>query len=135
MNKTVAVMLFAMLAAGCGDTDPAIRARVETQFAAEPLVNQHQIAVESREGVVTLDGVVSSQDARQRAEELARSTEGVVRVINTLEVSPAAPATVGPRPDVPADLNQAGQILEEAIEETGEAIKQIPENLDDVAAP
>jgi hyperosmotically inducible periplasmic protein len=44
------------------------------------------IDVDTLEGVVTLSGRVKSQDERAEAEELARGTEHVKKVINNLKV-------------------------------------------------
>jgi osmotically-inducible protein OsmY len=48
-----------------------------------------KINVDVQDKVVTLRGKVDSLEAKQRAEQLARDTEGVARVINRLTVSQA----------------------------------------------
>jgi hypothetical protein len=131
----LAVCLVALVFVGCAQTDAGIRGQLETRFAADDMVNQHQIVIESRDGIVTLTGVVSSGESKERAGQIAASTDGVEQVINNLEVSASAPPTAGPRTDVPADLGRVGEILKEAAEETGAALKEVPENVTEVAEP
>lgn len=45
-----------------------------------------RIDVVDRNGIVTLTGVVPTVEARERAEAIARGMEGVVSVINELNV-------------------------------------------------
>jgi hyperosmotically inducible periplasmic protein len=45
---------------------------------------------DSYRGVVQLSGFVDSQDKIQRAEEVARSVQGVQRVENGVKVKPAS---------------------------------------------
>ena len=47
------------------------------------------IDVDTDNGVVTLKGSVDSLHERDAAEQIARSTAGVKRVVNTLSVAPA----------------------------------------------
>jgi hyperosmotically inducible periplasmic protein len=49
------------------------------------------ISVDTKEGVVTLSGMVSSQEAISEAEQAAQGVEGVKSVQNNLTVKPAAP--------------------------------------------
>jgi osmotically-inducible protein OsmY len=45
------------------------------------------IEVSSDSGDVIIEGQVSSEDAKEKAEEIARETSGVAEVINRLAVS------------------------------------------------
>jgi hyperosmotically inducible protein len=49
-----------------------------------------EIDLDSWDGVVTLFGIVSSQDAKSAAEADARQVSGVKRVVNELQVVPSA---------------------------------------------
>jgi hypothetical protein len=60
--------------------DSLITAKVKASLAADPQVSALAINVDTANGVVSLTGVVSSEQARQRAIQLAQSTEGVKRV-------------------------------------------------------
>lgn len=65
--------------------DAAITAVIKAKLAADGDINPFNIDVDTNEGVVTLQGRVENESARSRAEELARDTEGVRRVINLIK--------------------------------------------------
>lgn len=66
--------------------DAAITATVKAKLAADGDINPFNIDVDTNEGVVTLQGRVEKEAARSKAEELARETDGVRRVINLVKV-------------------------------------------------
>lgn len=66
--------------------DAAITATVKAKLAADGDINPFNIDVDTNEGVVTLQGRVAKPEARSKAEELARETSGVKRVINLVKV-------------------------------------------------
>lgn len=72
------------LAAGLPDA--GITAKVMTQLARDERVRDFDVEVETRAGIVILKGAVGEKDARDAAEELARVTEGVSRVVNKITV-------------------------------------------------
>lgn len=72
--------------AGTQVDDAAITASVKAKLAADGDINPFNIDVDTNEGVVTLQGRVERAEARSKAEELARGTDGVRRVINLIEV-------------------------------------------------
>jgi hyperosmotically inducible protein len=75
-------------ARSAGDTvdDSAITAKVKAALAGDNRVRAHQVNVETREGVVQLTGFVDSSEAKQTAEELARSVDDVKSVDNEIDV-------------------------------------------------
>jgi osmotically-inducible protein OsmY len=79
-------------AAGAADrtqnavTDAAITSGVKGKFLADTAVSGLKIDVDTRDGVVTLTGTVSTSAEADRAMVLARETNGVTRVINNLQV-------------------------------------------------
>lgn len=75
--------------AGVAVTDASITAAVKAGLLQEPSLSAMAIDVDTRDANITLTGSVPSEDARQRAEELARATEGVRSVRNELTVQPA----------------------------------------------
>ncbi len=76
--------------AGTAVTNASITAAVKSELMKEPALDAMSIDVDTTgDGNVTLSGTVRSQVARQRAEELARSTDGVNAVRNELVVRPA----------------------------------------------
>jgi hyperosmotically inducible protein len=81
--------LFALVVAGCKSKpdDAKLTSAVQSQVSAiDP-----GISVDTKEAVVTLSGMVASQDAVSEAEQSAKSVEGVKSVNNNLTVKPAAP--------------------------------------------
>jgi len=66
--------------------DAAITAAVKGKLAADTDINPFNIDVDTNEGVVTLQGRVEKEEARTKAEQLARETDGVARVINLIKV-------------------------------------------------
>ena len=66
--------------------DAAITASVKAKLAADGDINPFNIDVDTNEGVVTLQGRVEKEEARTKAEQLARETDGVRRVINLVKV-------------------------------------------------
>ncbi|MGQ9858370.1 MAG: BON domain-containing protein [Thermodesulfobacteriota bacterium] len=66
--------------------DDLIRAEVIRRINSEPSLRGATISVETNEGVVTLRGVAQDAIDRHLAESLAKGVDGVVEVINFLEV-------------------------------------------------
>ena len=89
-----AALVTLLLAPGCATNrsasdqvdDAWITSKVESKLAADPEVNNFEIDVDTQDGVVRLSGNVEQEKARQEAEKLARSTEGVVAVKNEIEI-------------------------------------------------
>ncbi|HYG64223.1 MAG TPA: BON domain-containing protein [Thermoanaerobaculia bacterium] len=101
MNKAmirVSVVCFALMAllalGACSSTrtpgaqvdDAAITAAVKAKLTADGDINPFNIDVDTNEGVVTLQGRVEKEEARTKAEQLARDTDGVRRVVNLITV-------------------------------------------------
>ena len=72
--------------AGTQVDDAAITAKVKAKLAADGDINPFNIDVDTNEGVVTLQGTVEKEEARSKAEQHARETDGVSRVINLIKV-------------------------------------------------
>jgi osmotically-inducible protein OsmY len=66
--------------------DPWITMKVQSQFFLDPQVKGHEISVDTTRGVVLLKGSVESAEQKRHAEQIARDTEGVTRVVNQLTV-------------------------------------------------
>ncbi len=65
-------------------TDSAISTRIRGKYVADDVVSVFNIGVRTYEGTVTLSGTVGSILARNRAESLARGTNGVQVVNNQI---------------------------------------------------
>ncbi len=67
-------------------SDNVLGNKIKAKLIAEPEVRSMNIDVDVYLGVVTLTGVVSSKYQKQRAIEISRSTDGIVKVIDNLKV-------------------------------------------------
>ena len=67
-------------------SDSAITAAVKSKMVANTDVKAHNIDVNTENGVVYLMGKVSSVREKSEAERIARETDGVVSVVNHLQV-------------------------------------------------
>jgi osmotically-inducible protein OsmY len=101
MNKNLWIagaLALAIVLGGCASTQPAgvqlkdaeIATKVKTKLAADPDVNPFNVSVDVNEGVVRLSGKVEKAEARDEAVHHAKTTEGVVRVINDIEIGKAS---------------------------------------------
>ena len=66
--------------------DNVLGSKIKAKLIAEPEVRSLNIDIDVYLGVATLTGVVSSRYQRDRAIELSRNTDGVVKVIDNLKV-------------------------------------------------
>ena len=100
-SVALALCVAALLSLSCsaGPADEQIVAQIDEQLANSPVLGGAVIDVTSRDGVVTLSGVVASEEQRTHAESVAWGVEGVQTVESRLEVASRAPA---PAPDVAA---------------------------------
>ena len=85
-EKALAVAVV-MAALGCAQTDAGLTTKVKAKLAADDTVKAYQIDVDTKEKIVTLTGTVDSQAAKDQAIALARSTTGVVDVVDNITVS------------------------------------------------
>ena len=69
-------------------TDATITGQVKTAFAISKRISAYEIAVETKDGVVTLSGQVPTEIDRELAGDVARDTTGVKQVDNQLRVEP-----------------------------------------------
>lgn len=67
-------------------SDAAITASIKAGYLKDPDLGVFAIDVDTRDGVVTLDGTAPDEAARRRAAELAGATKGVREVRNQLTV-------------------------------------------------
>lgn len=76
--------------AGQQSDDSRITGRIGRALAADPEVQRFDIDVDTLDQVVTLRGTVETENEKQSAEQIARSTEGVKQVNNLLAVKSEA---------------------------------------------
>jgi osmotically-inducible protein OsmY len=81
--------------AGCSSQavdDSTVTAKVKSKLAADSQTSAMKISVDTRNGVVTLSGTVETDTEKNKAEQLARNTDGVKRVANDIKVEPESMA-------------------------------------------
>jgi hyperosmotically inducible protein len=93
--------LFGFSAAYAGDathkdsdqpiSDTVITTKVKTELAKDRGTSATDINVDTRDGIVTLNGSVGSEAERAKAELNARTVKGVVQVENNLRVAAKSP--------------------------------------------
>lgn len=66
--------------------DARITAAIKAKLLTETSLSAFKIDVDTSGGLVTLSGSVSSADEIERAMAVARSTDGVQKVVSTLQV-------------------------------------------------
>jgi osmotically-inducible protein OsmY len=71
------------------DNDDEIADAIRLVFEMDPMVHADQIGIQSREGAVTLSGVLHRDDERRIAEMDAWTVCGVTEVHNRIDVRPA----------------------------------------------
>jgi osmotically-inducible protein OsmY len=67
-------------------SDAAITASIKADYLKDPDLSAFKIDVDTKDGVVTLNGVAETAAARARAEQLAAASKGVREVRNHLTV-------------------------------------------------
>lgn len=94
----------------CSSTNMGITSKVKAKLAADPVVQAHQIDVDTSAGVVTLTGNIDSQEAKDRALTLARETEGVKQVRDMIAVR-----TETAEGDSPSSDRPVGQVIDDGM--------------------
>jgi hyperosmotically inducible periplasmic protein len=118
MRAFVLLIMIAVLLGvpGCSSQevdDSAITVKVKSKLAADSKTSAIKIGVETKDGVVTLSGTVPTTTEKDEAEKLAKNTEGVKRVTNSITVDPSSLGATNVR------------------EKAGEAAKNISETVSD----
>src|SRR5262245_59714953 len=88
-----------LLAAACAQPDPVITGKVKATMAVDSTVKAAQIEVTTKDGVVTLSGNINSQEEKDRAMEIARTTKGVKSVVDMRAVRTSAESGDAPEPE------------------------------------
>jgi hyperosmotically inducible periplasmic protein len=68
--------------------DAWITAKIQSKYFLNSDIKSRKIDVDTKNGVVTLNGAVGTPAARDMAMNLARETDGVTNVVNNLKVDP-----------------------------------------------
>jgi hyperosmotically inducible protein len=67
--------------------DGTITMKIQSKYASDDVIKGRNIDIDSTRGVVTLNGKVETARQRDVAEQLARETAGVKRVVNHLKIA------------------------------------------------
>ena len=110
------------LVMSCASTDTGLTTKVKAKFVADDLVKAAQIEVATKNGVVTLTGNVDSEDAKNRALELARSTTGVASVVDMIAAR---------RDSGSGDAPEPGRTVGEVVTDSGITMSVKSRLLDD----
>jgi hyperosmotically inducible periplasmic protein len=76
-------------------TDGWITMKIHSQFIPENVLEGSDIDVDTNAGVVTLSGTVPNAAARERAVAIAKATDGVKSVSDSLKIAPAVEKAAG----------------------------------------
>ncbi|MEO8480847.1 MAG: BON domain-containing protein [Acidobacteriota bacterium] len=68
-------------------TDSWVTSKVRWLFMGDPALDGSKIDVDTKRGVVTLDGRVATEEGRARANELATYPDGVLKVVDKMKVN------------------------------------------------
>jgi hyperosmotically inducible periplasmic protein len=112
-QRTAEQVRAAATKAGHQLADSWLTTKIQAQYFADDDVKARHINVSTRDGVVTLTGFVDGQPQRELAVQIARTTDGVVRVNDQLAIAASgqdrkAVATSGTGPTVPDSATAAG---------------------------
>lgn len=98
-SRVSAAIGIVLLAVACAQPDPVITGKVKATLAVDSTVKAAQIEVTTNDGVVTLTGNLNSQEEKDRAMEIARTTSGVKSVVDMLAVRTSAESGDAPEPE------------------------------------
>ncbi len=119
MRRLVLPILCAvtLVLVGCSQAadDAAVTAKVKTKLAADSETSAIKIGVETKAGVVTLSGEVPTDKEKNKAEQIAKNTDGAKRVVNDIKVNPESLGATNLR------------------DKAGEAAKEVGESISDAA--
>src|ERR1041384_5219083 len=101
MRNAIAVLLTAiiLISAGCASpsaNDAGITTNVQSKLAADSDTGGLKLNVATAGGVVTLSGTAATEIEKDKAEQIAKHTEGVKRVVNNIALNPSLASTPPP---------------------------------------
>jgi hyperosmotically inducible protein len=104
------MFLGTFLTIACSQPDSVITTEIKARMAVDTTVKASQIEVATDKKVVTLTGNLNSQEEKDRALEIARSTRGVANVVDMLSVRTGAVSGDAPEPD-----RSVGEHIDDAV--------------------
>nr|WP_321398192.1 BON domain-containing protein [uncultured Desulfobacter sp.] len=82
-------------------SDAVLLTRVKSKFISDDMVDDDEIQIKVRHGVVYLDGWVADSYQRRMAQALAQSIDGVNRVVSRLRLTNPGTIFINPDPRTP----------------------------------
>ena len=67
-------------------TDTWITTKIKTDVSNDSTLKNSDITIDTKSNVVTLKGTVASEAAKARAEQIAKGTQGVTKVVDNLTI-------------------------------------------------
>jgi len=116
-----AVTIAAMTVA-CSQSDPGITTALKSKLAADDTVKAYRIDVDTKDRIVTLKGEVDTEVGRARAVELARATNGVRDVVDSLTVKPGATPTTGIDDAIQRQATEAARAAQDKAAQAGDML-------------
>jgi hyperosmotically inducible protein len=105
------VLVTALTMFACSEQpDSAITAEIKTRMAFDSTVKASRIDVVTARKVVTLTGNLDSRAEKDRALQIARSTDGVASVVDMLEVRTGPTTGEAPHPE-----RSVGEHIDDAV--------------------
>jgi hyperosmotically inducible periplasmic protein len=136
MARKFALLIMIFLAASflaCKATDDArITTEVKTKITDDEMLDASDINVDTKGGVVTLEGKVLGKDQEAQAIQLARSVPNVKDVVSRLQIEPQVGST-DPDEKLEETAEKTGEKLEETGEKIGETAEKTGEKLEETA--
>lgn len=119
----VMILLAASFMACRGSNDAAITTEVKAKITDDEILDATNIDVDTKEGIVTLEGTITRADQESHAIQIARSVPNVKDVVSKLQVEPQVGST---NLDEKAEetARNTGEKLEETAEKTGEKLEE-----------
>jgi hyperosmotically inducible periplasmic protein len=99
------------LTVACAQTDTGVTASVKSRLATDDTVKGRNINVDTKEQVVTLTGQVQTEHEQRKAIEIARTTNGVVDVVDELAVMTVGEERAVGTSGRPGDSGGAGGVV------------------------
>jgi hyperosmotically inducible periplasmic protein len=113
--SAVAVAVACATTIACSKTDPGITTAIKTKMASDDTVKAYKINVDTKDGIVTLNGDVDSQAAKARAIEIAKATDGVRDVVDHLTLAVDTSPTTG-------RVSEASRDAQDKATDTGDVL-------------
>lgn len=103
-------------------TDAWITTKVKAQFIGVDALKDSNINVDTTDHVVTLKGTVVTEAGRAKAMEIAKGTEGVTKVVDTLKLGKSDSTMDKAADKTKSAANTAADKTKEGVSKTGEVI-------------